>query len=332
MDKVALSYPHRRTVLLTVAVFALCLVPTQVRAEFFSVDQLLNKSHARTWNAYLHPKRYINSYYRQWLDRPENQSKDYAELVNEFWQVQVPIPDSALDQDLLIRRDQFVAIFSNSVLKETDRISGLWGRRSAANSHIYIGLEKNGLEDAWNNTYTHLYVIAESESLLAEFKGLDVRPVSEEKVDSLTAEAIAFLSKHEKKFRDTFWAYKRADETRQLPEWPDSVRDLIRRGLTVTVCSCDFTADGVDDFILSAKEKDPEALPVVPFVMVFESGSEGLRFIGSSQFEQVICNTDSYFLLVRTGESGSGIWGWQLFEGKGDGNLKGILSEMGYST
>ena len=306
-----------------------CCVSNRADAQLFSVDQLVNQSHAETWNTYLYPKRYIGSYRRQWLKEPDQQSKDWGELANEFWQVQVPIPDSAFAQGFFIHTGQSVAIFSSSRLQGIDKMSGFWGRYTAANAHLYIGLERNGLKDAWDRSYADLYVIAESESLLEEFSGLDVRMASPSESDSITSLAVSFLFEHTQEFGEVFWSYITSDEEKKMPESLDGVKKLIDCGFVVTVHRSDITADSVDDFILSTEIKNHAAYPFTDFTMIFESAGKKPQFLRGSGFEQVIRTDDSYLLLVRYVNEG---WGWILYEGKGDGNLKSIFSAMDYST
>jgi hypothetical protein len=290
------------------------------KAVFFCVDQLVNPSHADAWNRYLYPKKYIPYYHKQ-IWKPQHQGED----MRNWFKFQIPIPDTLFEHGFFIHKDYYVAIFENSQFQSIDRISGFWGRATGANLHLYIGLEKNGLKDAWNNSYTKLYIISNSQSEFERFIGVNLKTTTQFKSDSIISAAAKFIYKRPKVIIkiwsgiDTLSSFNR-------------FKDRIENSFNIEVFVGDFTGDNRNDFILNAGRKKADKFLGDSFTMVFESGGVLPQFIKSSEFEQVIRSDDTYLLMLRYWTPDTGIWGWTIYEGKVNEKLKFIFSESDYST
>lgn len=311
---------HRIIRCLLILAFIYFWAITQANAQLFSIDQLVNSSHAETWNTFLGPKGYISYYYNN-IWRPQHQEDD----LHEFSKFRVPMPESLFTPGFFINKGDFVAVFQNSILQSIDRISGFWGRSTIANSHMYIGLENNGLKDAWDVSYTGLYIIDTTLSDFEKFRGVNLKTGTPYEYDSILSCALTYLIEHRKLIHDI---WRNADTLISF----DSLKQSIQDSFNITIFVADFTDDDIDDFILKTEQKASNVWRGNAFTFIFESGEISPPFIRWSEFEQIIRANDIYLLMLRAWKPYSGIWGWSIYEGRGDGILKHIFSEFDYST
>ncbi|MDD5529199.1 MAG: hypothetical protein PHX21_04140 [bacterium] len=301
-------------ILILISVF-FCVTPS-VNAQLFSITQLIDRKCVKS-------ELYDSLKQCELIRNPQRSMDD------KFYELKVPTPKSLFNPDSFINKGDFVAVFKNSSLKSIDRVSGFWWRYLGTNDDIvlYVGLKKNGLKDTrdtWGADCTNLYVIAPKRDMLKRFKGVTLKETIPLKSDSILSFAIEFLYKHPELIQDNIW-YGVKDTLISS----NQIRNKIKEDCSVTVLSCDFTADGKEDFIL--KVKDEYSFGYHTFTMIFESGGMSPQFIKWSKFEQVIRDTSRYLLLLRGGQPETGMHGWTIYEGKGDGNLKDIFGEYSYS-
>ncbi len=303
-------------------IFASCLIGIQANAYFFSVDQLINNSHAKTGITYLQLKKKYFDYYYEHIWKPKHPQYQEDDGWHDFWfECEFSIPESLFVSNFFIHKGNFVTVFKNSSFESTDRISGFLGHCRGLTQHVYIRLENSGLKDALNWNHTNLYIITETQSKLERFAGINLRTADSLKADSILSCASNFLHEHPQAIRDIWY---NTDTSISF----DKLKESIRNSFDITVFVTDFTADGINDFILKAGRKK---YPEQSFTIIFESAGSPPQFNRWSEFKQVIRNIDSYLLLLRTWKHGTGCWGWTVYEGKGDGKLKHIFSEYAYS-